>query len=62
MSIAETIDIETIADIERILPREFDTTEPGVVEAITAVVKAAEGGQREIYSDFLGVWVKLAGA
>lgn len=48
-----------ISAIESAIGEQFDVTQDGVKEAIAAVVKAAEAGEREIYSDFLGVWIDL---
>jgi len=48
-----------ISAIESAIGEQFDMTQDGVKDAIALVVKAAEASEREIYSDFLGVWIDL---
>lgn len=55
----EIIKANGVDAIESAIGEQFDVTQDGVKDAIAIVVKAAEAGEREIYSDFLGVWVDL---
>lgn len=55
----EIIKANGVGAIESAIGEQFDVTQDGVKEAIAIAVKAAEAGEREIYSDFLGVWIDL---
>lgn len=52
--------IDSVDDVQSALEFEFDASEHGVAEEISRIVKAAEAGEREIWSPFLNAKIMIA--
>ena len=56
----DLISIDSVDNVQTALEFDFDTEEYGVAEEIERIVKAAEAGEREIWSPFLNAKIVIA--
>lgn len=56
----DIISIDSVDNVQTALEFDFDTSEYGVAEEVERIVKRAEAGEREIYSEFLNAKIMIA--